>query len=145
MVPLTTKRATSPSVIKPIAKIFVVGSNRKTNLLVQTPYSSHMCLILSSWQTIASQWKSPHNLSTHQNCQGSLVRANSNVVWIILPKHLTSKLLNPSQRSINNSRPSYLKIIVIIGWISNWGIIRIDSKKQSRTWNYMLKFHDSSP
>jgi len=55
MVPLTTKRATSPSVIKPIAKIFVVGSNRKTNLLVQTPYSSHMCLILSSWQTIASQ------------------------------------------------------------------------------------------
>jgi hypothetical protein len=33
------------NVIKPIAKAFVIGSNRKTNSLIPTPYSLHMCLI----------------------------------------------------------------------------------------------------
>jgi hypothetical protein len=69
-----------------------------------------------------------------------LVHATSNVVWIILPKHLASKVSNLSQRSVSSLRPSYLKIIVIIGWISNWSIIRIDPKKQSSTWSCMLKF-----
>jgi hypothetical protein len=74
MAPLTTKHATSPNVIKPIAKAFVIGSNRKTNLLVPTPYSLHMCLILSLWQTIASRQRSLHNLSTRQSCK---------VVWFM--------------------------------------------------------------
>jgi hypothetical protein len=86
-----------------------------------------------------SMKKSTYSFHTPK-LHNSLAHANSNVVWIILPKHLTSKLSNPSQRSISSSRPSYFKIIVIIGRILNWGIIRINSKKQSSTRSYMLKF-----